>query len=438
HETGDYSPYVGSVFQDPRSQFFTLHVKTELAFPAENLAVPRNLIQKKYRDSVQFFELEKLLDHSIFELSSGEKQKLAVASAYTAGVKLFVLDEPSANMDADGTWQLKNIIKKLKNEGYTIVVSEHKLYYLKDLADRVILLENGKIKEEISGKEFSGKTSSWFKQHGFRQIELSSVKAEKPDRINSFRDIILRAENLTYWYERKTPLWRDVSFEGKKGDIIGIIGSNGAGKSTMMRVLMGLDNPKKGQIFINGKRAGKKKRRQISSYVMQDVDYQLFATTVLDEMLLESNNSEDDRKKAIEILDYFGLSKFKDVHPSMLSGGQKQRLSIAIAYMRDADILFLDEPTSGLDGRNMELVCDAIKTLADKGCLIFIITHDYEFAAKTLRSLLVIKENSVNRISEEIYKPEELYQFYKSKDDSTALEKADDISNIKKRGVEIA
>lgn len=415
HETGDYSPYVGSVFQDPRSQFFTLHVKTELAFPAENLGMRREEMQKKYRDSVRFFGLKKLLDHSIFELSSGEKQKLAVAAAYTAGVKLFVLDEPSANMDAVGTEQLRSTIEKLKKEGYTVVVSEHKLYYLKNLADRVILLKDGKIAEEISGEEFAKKPTVWFKENGLRRLELAAVKSEKPKWESWSRDTIFRAENLSFWYNRKSPLWENVSFEAKRGDIIGVLGANGAGKSTLFRVLMGLEKPKKGQIFLNDKNAGKKDRRKISSYVMQDVDYQLFASTVLEEMLLESKGDEADRKKAVDILTYFGLEKCKDKHPSRISGGQKQRLSIAMAYMRHTDILFLDEPTSGLDGRNMKLVCDAIKKLAEKGCLVFIITHDYEFAAKTLRSLIVLKEHAAVRISEEAYKPEELYKYYQSK-----------------------
>ena len=417
HETGDYSPFVGSVFQDPRSQFFTLHVKTELAFPAENLGVPREKMQKKYKDSVQFFDLEKLIDHSIFALSSGEKQKLAVASSYTAGVKLFVLDEPSANMDAVATEQLRCIIEKLKKDGYTVVVSEHKLYYLKDLVDRVLLIKNGKIVEEISGESFASKPTEWFMENGLRQLELSAIKAEKTKQVNVQSDMCFRVQNLAFWYERKRPLWENISFEAKKGDIVGVLGSNGAGKSTLFRVLMGLEKPKRGDIFWNDKKMNKKSRRQISSYVMQDVDYQLFASTVLEEMLLESENKETDKKQALEILDYFGLSEWKDAHPSMLSGGQKQRLSIAMAYMRHTDILFLDEPTSGLDGTNMNLVCEAIKKLADKGCLIFIITHDYEFAAKTLRSLLVIEEHSANRITEKDYKPDELYRFYQHKEE---------------------
>lgn len=174
-------------------------------------------------------------------------------------------------------------VEKLKKEGYTVVVSEHKLYYLKNLADRVILLKDGKIAEEISGEEFAKKTTVWFKENGLRRLELAAVKSEKPKWESWSRDTIFRAENLSFWYNRKSPLWENVSFEAKRGDIIGVLGANGAGKSTLFRVLMGLEKPKKGQIFLNDKKAGKKDRRKISSYVMQDVDYQLFASTVLEE-----------------------------------------------------------------------------------------------------------------------------------------------------------
>lgn len=115
HETGDYSSYVGSVFQDPRSQFFTLHVKTEIPFPSENLGTPSSVIQDRFRNTVKQLNISNLLKKSIFELSSGEKQKVAIASIYTANVQIYVLDEPSANLDWEGTKQLKKLLGQLKD-----------------------------------------------------------------------------------------------------------------------------------------------------------------------------------------------------------------------------------------------------------------------------------------------------------------------------------
>ena len=160
HETGDYSSYVGSVFQDPRSQFFTLHVKTEIPFPSENLGTPSSVIQDRFRNTVKQLNISNLLKKSIFELSSGEKQKVAIASIYTANVQIYVLDEPSANLDWEGTKQLKKLLGQLKEQGCTIIISEHKLYYLKDLADRVVILKDGQINTILSGNEFKEKSTN--------------------------------------------------------------------------------------------------------------------------------------------------------------------------------------------------------------------------------------------------------------------------------------
>ena len=175
HETGDYSSYVGSVFQDPRSQFFTLHVKTEIPFPSENLGTPSSVIQDRFRNTVKQLNISNLLKKSIFELSSGEKQKVAIASIYTANVQIYVLDEPSANLDWEGTKQLKKLLGQLKEQGCTIIISEHKLYYLKDLADRVVILKDGQINTILSGNEFKAQSTNWFHDNGLRQVNLKDI-----------------------------------------------------------------------------------------------------------------------------------------------------------------------------------------------------------------------------------------------------------------------
>ena len=148
---------------------------------------------------------------------------------------------------------------------------------------------------------------------------------------------------------------------------------------------------------------------------MQDVDYQLFEATVLEEMLSGTAGETQDREKALLVLKRFGLLDYADTHPSRLSGGQKQRLSIALAYMSDAKILFLDEPSSGLDEENMQLISLAVIELAQKGCCVFVITHDYELAARTFRSLLMIKEpKEIMRIPPERYNEKVLYEIFKS------------------------
>lgn len=414
HETGDYSDFVGSVFQDPRSQFFTLHVKTELPFPSENLGISTQEIQNRVNRTVKGLHIENLLKKSIFQLSSGEKQKVAVASVYTAGVNVYVLDEPSANLDWAGTEQLRQLLKKLKEQGCTIVVSEHKLYYLRNLADRMVILQNGRIQKILDSSEIIHCSNDCLTANGLRQLDLKQIEpssgtVSKTDHA----PVSIRAENLSFKYPREQPLWSNVSFSAVSGDIVGIVGKNGTGKSTLIRVLMGLEKPQSGKINLCGRYASRQQRRKKSFYVMQDVDYQFFAGSVLEEMLSGHEKELDAPKKAKEILKSFSLGIYADAHPSTLSGGQKQRLSIALSCMCDMPFLYFDEPTSGLDAENMQLVRETIKAQAEKGCVAFIITHDYEFAASLFSSLLIVQDDhSINWIRPDQYHPSILSKLF--------------------------
>ncbi len=418
HETGDFSADVGSVFQDPRTQFFTLHVKTEIPFPSENLGTPTETIQANYKRAVNDLKIDGLLKKSIFELSSGEKQKIAIASVYATGATVYVLDEPSANLDWDGTEQLKQVLSALKAQGKTIIVSEHKLYYLRELADRVAVMKQGKIEQIFSGKGFMAMPCEWLSKKGLRQISFGTVAPASTQAGNSNADNVnIRSQSLSFRYPGNPTLWKEVSFEAGGGEIVGIVGKNGAGKSTLFRVLMGLDKPKAGKISLSGNYASQKQRRKNSFYVMQDVDYQLFAPSVLEELLMGGAGSPDEIRKAKEILLRFGLSEYASVHPSQLSGGEKQRLSIALAFMSEANFLYLDEPTSGLDAANMQKVHQAITQLASSGRCVFVITHDYEFGAQLFTSLLVIQDDhTVVSLPPEHYKPEQLVQYFQLHD----------------------
>ena len=420
HETGDYSAHVGSVFQDPRSQFFTLHVKTEIPFASENLGIPMTTIQKQVRGTEQILSISNLIPKNIFRLSSGEKQKVAIASVYTTGARIYVLDEPSANLDSAGTKQLQQLLTLLKDQGCTVIVAEHKLYYLRNLADRMIYLQNGRIQQIITGKEFSGYSGKWANRNGLRQVNLKETPTVKP-RINLINSepSSFYAEQLSFKYPQTPLLWSNASFECKSGDIVGIVGKNGTGKSTLIRVLMGLEKPKTGKIKHNGKYVSKQQRRKNSFYVMQDADYQFFSGSVLSEMLSGTENNQEEQDRAMEILKLFALENYTAVHPSTLSGGQKQRLSIALSCMCNCRFLFFDEPTSGLDAKNMELVRDTIKQRAANGCISFVITHDYEFAAALFTSLLIIKDDhTIERVKPEKYTPDLLLKIFELEDEN--------------------
>jgi energy-coupling factor transport system ATP-binding protein len=391
----EVSQKVGSVFQDPRSQFFTLHVKTELSFPIENYGVQMSKMQERIRKSIHDLHLESLSDSHIFDLSSGEKQKVAVASVYALEPEIYVLDEPSANLDGQGTQQLHEILKTLKEKGYTIIISEHKLCYLKDLADRVILMDGGQIKETLSTRALSQKPAQWFKDMGLRHITPETLHPAEFSKIKKAgkKSPLLQAVDISFEYKKGKNILSNISLEAYSGEIIGVIGKNGVGKSTLARVLMGLESQKSGKIFLDGKRAGTRERIKNSFYVMQDVDYQLFAPSVWEEMLVGFQKSQIIEKKAEKYLRLFQLEKYRESHPASLSGGQKQRLAVALACMRNSRLLFFDEPTSGLDAQNMHNVSSIIKELAVEGRCIFVISHDYEFAVNTFNKLLYFDEH---------------------------------------------
>lgn len=391
----EISREVGSVFQDPRSQFFTLHVKTEIPFSSENYGIDSETIQENIMKSVDDLKLNKLIDKQLLNLSSGEKQKIAVASVYTLGALIYVLDEPSSNLDSEGTKQLGEVLRKLKEKGHTIIISEHRLNYLKDLADRVVYMENGGIKEIIDGKEFTKKSSLWLDKKDLRQLYISPIELirynrnSKPIKANP----LLKVDNLSFRYRGGKYIFDNVSFESYGGDVIGILGKNGVGKSTLLKVLMGLEKPNKGEIYIDAKKASKRVRIKNSTYVMQDVDYQLFAPSVLEEMIIGLPDSKEIRDKAKKYLSYFNLEKYIERHPASLSGGQKQRLAIAMACMKDSRLLFFDEPTSGLDAANMKQVSSAIKKISNNNRCIFVITHDEEFANLTFNTVLKFNDD---------------------------------------------
>ncbi len=339
---------VGTVFQDPRSQFFMTDTTRELAFGCENMGYQREETVADY------------LNRSIFALSSGEKQQVAIGSVYALQPKVYIFDEPSANLDYEATKRLAQIMAKLKQDGYTIFVVEHRFYYLRDLIDRVFLIQDGQIGQEFTREEFCFLPERTRISYGLRTVwpeRDADVYQEKKSRHGNGHYFAVK--ELAFAYKKGPEILQNISFEAHAGDVIGILGHNGAGKTTLLSVLTGLLGEKNGEICYDGKKLSPRKRRSLSYLVMQDTDYQLFGSSVEEELSL--GISGDPSEKVTETLEALELLAYREQHPAALSGGQKQRVTIGAAIVKDSPVIYFDEPTSGLDYDSMVRVSRLIE-----------------------------------------------------------------------------
>ncbi|WP_027400019.1 ABC transporter ATP-binding protein [Anaerovorax odorimutans] len=369
---------IGNVFQDPRSQFFANEVAGEIAFACENYGYSHHEICEHVNSSAREMKIEKLLNNSIHSLSYGMRQKVAIASAKAIDPEIYVMDEPSANLDISSTYILGNIIKDLKSQGKTIIIAEHRLYYLMDIADRFLLIQNGRIIHEFSEKQMINLNNKDIYSFGLRSPDLYQIQYKERNSI-SFDNIALKVRNLCKTFKNMYAL-NNLNFICRTGEVIAIIGPNGSGKSTLGRILAGLLKENSGEIFLFDYKSKRKDRLSKVWYIPQDLDSQLFGENLLDELITGSAKTEERIKRAEQILSELELTAFEKQHPSTLSGGQKQRLALGVALMHDAPIIILDEPTSGLDGKNMRNVSNLIRKLANIGHTILVITHDAECA----------------------------------------------------------
>lgn len=368
-ESYDISKNIGYVSQDPRGHFFTTNTTSELVFSMENYGIPFNEMKKKYSELVNLLELEKLVDKNIIYISSGERQKIAIGCSLSLEPEIIILDEPSSNLDFHMTKKLKQLIEKLKTKGYTIIIAEHRMYYIQDLIDRVFVINNGKVME---------KTISDLKSNNevpLRSLDIFNLELENISCKN--KELLMEINNITY-----KNILTSITTTVYKGDVIGLIGKNGVGKTTLLRLLSNIMKPNKGKIV----------GKVVPFLVMQDMDYQFFTESVESEMKFGS--ADNDLEKINSLLMKLGLTEFKDKIPFELSGGQKQRLLIAISALANVNLLMFDEPTSGLDYVNMTKVSSILKDLSKNSALI-VATHDIEFLYKTCNRVVYLDDKVI-------------------------------------------
>ena len=397
---------VGTVFQDPRSQFFMTDTTRELAFGCENMGLPREETINHIVKAAKDLELVDYLNRSIFALSSGEKQQVAIGSVYALSPKVYIFDEPSANLDYAATKRLAEIMRKLKQDGYTIFVVEHRFYYLRDFIDRVFLIQNGKIEQEFTREQFCSLPEETRISYGLRTVytERDAEHYQETERTAN-RSHLLDVRDLAFAYKKGPAVFQNVSFEAHAGDVIGILGHNGAGKTTLLSILTGLLKQQGGNITFDGRQLSPRQRRAMSYLVMQDTDYQLFASSVEEELSLGIR--EDCKEKVDAALEALELSEYREQHPAALSGGQKQRVTIGAAIVKDSPVIYFDEPTSGLDYDSMVRVSRLIEQLSASGVIVFVVSHDFEFIVRTCTEVVQLDDQGAiqnHRLTPQILK----------------------------------
>lgn len=373
---------VGSVFQNPRTQFFNVDTDSEIAFGIENEALPPVELHKRLNETSKALKIKHLRRRNIFELSGGEKQKIAFASIYAMNPDVYLLDEPSSNLDMAAIRDLKEHLHLIKKQGKTILIAEHRLYYLMDLVDKMVYLSHGKVDGIYTPKSFRELSNDTRKSMGLRTIDLNTIHPISKQIDHSFAVLEMRDVALYY---KKRAIMNCINLKVAKGEVIGIVGHNGAGKTTFLRTLCGLHKEYSGDFFWEGVAQNSKERMKRSYMVMQDVNYELFAETVEAECSLGIRNPDSERiEKTLTELD---IVRFRKKHPNTLSGGQKQRVAVAVSMICGKELLVFDEPTSGLDFDSMEQVGRLLQRLAENK-IIFVVTHDYEFVCQTCSRII--------------------------------------------------
>ena len=405
----DVGHLCSSVFQNPRTQFFCDTVAEELAFCGENYGRERATLRQQSERAAKLMGISHLLERKLTTLSGGQLQKVALACALASGAPVLLADEPTSNLDPAAISEVREALKVLKEQGLTIVVVEHRLHFLRGLADQVLLMEGGRVTRRWNGAEFfsmgqaqrrslglrtlvdPGPPETWVGQGQAGRQEKQVGRQENREATPS--QVRLSCRGLSFAYGA-SPVFEGLDADFPAGQITCIAGANGVGKTTLVRVLCGLAAPSSGSISMDGVPASRKTRRSACALVMQDTGRQLFSDTLAGELTIGASHASG--QSGEQLLADFDLANLGERHPLSLSGGQKQRLVIAAARATGRPIVILDEPTSGVDARHLDSITATLRRIADEGAAVVVVTHDGEFAAACADRLITLTATGIN------------------------------------------
>lgn len=377
----------GTVLQHPRRQFFTDSARAEAAFAMENFGFPADQIRERIADTVAELSGRLPLEQRLQHLSGGQQQQVAIAAATAHQPRILLLDEPSSNLSVDAVDQLTATLARLKARGVTIVVAEHRLRYLQDLLDRVVVMRDGSIDIEWTAAQFRAVPDEALDREGLRgeirspqlpDLAAAGTSISRPTPSQDVPAGALTLEDIHCRLGGRTVLdLQRVTFAA--GEVTAIRGVNGAGKSTLARVITGLQRCS-GTVRLDGRLLSRRARQRTSAIVMQDVQRQLFTDSVQAEIDLAGTDAPE-APNTTAVLEALDLTHLADRHPLALSGGQQQRLVVAAVRVSGRRIVIFDEPSSGVDRRHLRSISDQIRQVAADGAVVLLISHDDDLLA---------------------------------------------------------
>ena len=446
----ELSAHVGTVLQDPDGQFIGLTVGEDIAFALENSCTPQDEMHAITRHAAELVGIEKHLDYAPHELSGGQKQRVSLAGVMVDDVKILLFDEPLANLDPAAGKQAIELIDEIqKKTDTTVLIIEHRLEdVLWRNVDRIVLVNEGKILADMIPDELL--STSLLTDNGIREplyvtamryAGIEITKEKRPSHVNSVvldeadckklqnwfeaqkvkedteeREKLLEIRNLSFGYTKEHQTLRNVSLSIDKGEMVAIVGRNGAGKSTFSKLVCGFEDPDSGEILFHGKDLLKENirhRAKYIGYVMQNPNQMISKTMIYDEVALSlqkaGKSEEEIRQKVEETLKICGLYPFRNWPVSALSFGQKKRVTIASVLVQDPELIILDEPTAGQDFKHYTEIMEFLRKLNDRGVTVVMITHDMHLMLEYTPRALVFSDGQMiadRRASEVLCDPE--------------------------------
>ncbi|MFX0044735.1 MAG: ABC transporter ATP-binding protein [Candidatus Hermodarchaeota archaeon] len=448
---GYLARHVGLLFQDPASQLISGSVEDEVAFGLENVALPLDEIEKRISFALDYVGLSEYRERPPFALSGGQQQALALACIIAMNPEIYVLDEPTSNLDPYGTRQIFQLLDRISTEEQrTFVIVEHKLEELLDVADRVVVLNEGRIAAMGSPREVLGEKAEFLNELGLwppqmavlayrlRSLGILDDKSnEIPMTLNEGREFftnlldrlgveksggssgseatevkmyvpptdkepLIRVDDLRFTYPTGAEALKGVSIKVYENEFIAILGQNGSGKTTLVKHFNGLLKPTEGTVVVFGLDTQVTPTYELIEkvgYVFQNPDQQLFSKRVYEEIAFGLKNiglSEVEVDNRIrEVANQMKIEELLEERPYSLSKGDRQRVVISCILALNPNVIVVDEPTTGQDPKRRREIMDLMKELHSQGKTIIVITHDMNLAAEYAERCIVMSDGKI-------------------------------------------